>query len=748
MLEGSRTLLRARHFEFQIRHLLVVVVLVLAFTTAFIMRSYPIKYGFFLNEFDPYFDYRASKFIVDNGLDAYWKWHDTMSWFPEGRDVPKTSQSGLHIVAAYLYQIFGAGSSLLDFTILLPVIVGSLTTIVIFALVRTIGGTTAGLFSALMFAFSPAIIQRGNLGWFKSEPLGLFFALLALYLLISAIKHKEIKYAIPKAVAGGIILGLANASWGGVQYFSIPISLFFIALPYFRKDTRAPLYVAIAFTLFSLISAGAFPRPGLSFVYGLPGLALMGGTLFLAVATFLKRISNPRTEVRNTLFLLIAFFGVAIAVFVAGIYQPSSFRYINAINPFLSTQNPLTASVAEHFTPTLVDYFIDYSILLMFAGLGVWMAFKHRTDMSVFALIIGITGIYVSATFARLLVFASIGIIILAGLGLYEVTRAVLSNEPSQPSSGSSPGSTSTTTNSATSKGKAAKSKRKFEYSKVQPSKSRIIVIAYIVLIVFMLTIPMVYPPNSNWLTSADIPPSIANGGTGYRLKTNDWIDALNWISKNTSNDAVIGSWWDYGYWITTLGNRTSLADNATINQTRIATIAKMFIDQKEGGTKVAHDLKADYILLYIVAQRFSGVNGTPFYTLGSGGDESKKQWFMRIGGFDENNYLEQDGFTPNPRFWNTTLLGQLIPYKPQAYASVQNGQLTGLQPEYKPGTIALYTKDIKYPQNGPSNKPFSLVYSSDSFNTEKPGIVFAVLIYKINHNYTPKPTINPYHET
>src|SRR5207247_10460473 len=147
---------------------------------------------------------------------------------------------------------------------------------------------------------------------------------------------------------------------------------------------------------------------------------------FLAVATFLKRISNPRTEVRNTLFLLIAFFGVAIAVFVAGIYQPSSFRYINAINPFLSTQNPLTASVAEHFTPTLVDYFIDYSILLMFAGLGVWMAFKHRTDMSVFALIIGITGIYVSATFARLLVFASIGIIILAGLGLLEVTRSIL----------------------------------------------------------------------------------------------------------------------------------------------------------------------------------------------------------------------------------------------------------------------------------------------------------------------------------
>ena len=94
---------------------------------------------------------------------------------------------------------------------------GSLTTIIIFALVRVIGGTSAGMFAALLFAFSPAIIQRGNLGWFKSEPLGLFFGLLAMYLFISAIKHRQIKYAIPKAVLGGLLLGLGNASWGGIQ---------------------------------------------------------------------------------------------------------------------------------------------------------------------------------------------------------------------------------------------------------------------------------------------------------------------------------------------------------------------------------------------------------------------------------------------------------------------------------------------------------------------------------------------------
>jgi dolichyl-diphosphooligosaccharide--protein glycosyltransferase len=173
-----------------------------------------------------------------------------------------------------------------------------------------------------------------------------------------------------------------------------------------------------------------------------------------------------------------------------------------------------------------------------------------------------------------------------------------------------------------------------------------------------------------------------------------------------------------------------------------------MFIDQKENGIKVAQDLKADYILVYVVGQRFSGVNGTAFYTLGSGGDESKKQWFMRIGGFDETNYLQADGFTATPRFWNTTLLGQIIPFTPQAYASFQGGQLTNLQPKYAPGTIALYVKHIKFPVgSNPDNQPLSLVYSSPSFQSNDPGLVFGVLVYKVNHNYVPKITSNPYHE-
>jgi dolichyl-diphosphooligosaccharide--protein glycosyltransferase len=705
--------------------MLVIAVLAIAFSTAFIMRSYPIKYGYYLNEFDPYFDYRATKYIIDNGLEAYLKWHDNMSWYPDGRDIPRTSQVGLHVTAAYLYKIFGGNSSVLDFTIILPVIVGSLTTIVVFALVRSLGGTTAGLFSALLIAFTPALIQRGNLGWFKSEPLGLFLALLALYLLISATKHRP-NIAIVKAIAGGLLLGLANASWGGIQYFSIPISLFFFAVTFLRNDIKVPLIVAIVFTAATIFAAGLSPRPGLSFVFGLPGIALIGGTIFLIASSVVRKFSSSNTFLRNNWILIGAFFAIAIGIVISGSFHGSSFRYLNAVNPFLSSQNPLVESVAEHFTPTLVEYFTDYSILLMFAGFGALMAFRRRNDISIFALIIGITGVYVSATFARLLVFSSIGIILLAGIGLYEITRTVINYKATEPSH---------------------KRKRKTEVEKTS-QMDRPIKIVYAVIVVVLVSIPVIdngilYPQNSNWLSSADIPPSIANGGTGFRIKTNDWINALDWIAANTSSNSVVASWWDYGYWITTLANRTSLADNATINQTRIATIAKMFMDQTENGLKIAKDLKSDYIVVYIVGQRFSGINSSELYVLGNGGDESKKQWFIRIGGFDENRYLEQDGFTPTTYFWNSTLLGQLIPFTPVSY--ILNGAPSG---EYQPGAMAIYAKHIKYPQNATVDQPLKLAYSSDSFNSNRPGLFFGVLVYEVNKNYMPKTISDPYNET
>ncbi|HIC84492.1 MAG TPA: hypothetical protein EYO93_03775, partial [Nitrososphaerales archaeon] len=98
--------------------LVIVMTLSIIFSAALMLRIFPVKYGYFLNEFDPFFDYYASKFIVDHfdasgisGLLDYFSWHDYRTWYPEGRPVARTSQVGLHFAGALFYilarDVFG-----------------------------------------------------------------------------------------------------------------------------------------------------------------------------------------------------------------------------------------------------------------------------------------------------------------------------------------------------------------------------------------------------------------------------------------------------------------------------------------------------------------------------------------------------------------------------------------------------------------------------------------------------------------
>ena len=215
----------------------------------------------------------------------------------------------LHTTAAITYQIFGGDSSLYDFTILFPVVFASLTTIVIFALVRVMGGTTAGLFAALFYSISIPLVIRGSIGWFKSEPLGLFYGLLGLYLFLSGIKSENKKIVIFKVIGGGIFLGFGLASWGGIQFFVLPISAFIIALPFIRKDHRFIIWVIPLFVASLLLTVMMFERPGINFVLGAGGLLLIIPTIFLITCIIIQKIKQEH-QTRNGLVFL---FGIILA---------------------------------------------------------------------------------------------------------------------------------------------------------------------------------------------------------------------------------------------------------------------------------------------------------------------------------------------------------------------------------------------------------------------------------------------------
>ena len=795
MLESNSELVKVEKSSHYGRYLLIIGILALSFSLSFTLRMIPLEYGFELNEFDPFFNYRATQFMVENGMPAYLEWHDELTWHPYGRDVSSTSQVMLHTSAAVLYQVFGMGTSLYDFTIMFPVVIFSLATIVIFALVRTIGGTTAGLLASLFFAVSPIIMMRGSIGWFKSEPLGLFYGLLAVYLLISGIKSDKGKVSVAKIVGGAILLAFGLASWGGVQFFILPIGLFFLALPFLRKDSKFIIWASVIFASVFLLVTASFERTGIAFISSLSGFFLIGCTVFLVVFAIIKRIIS-KAQLRNGFVLLGGSIIAGIAIVSSGVITLPTFRHLNAANPFLITTDMLTDSVSEHATTTIDLSFYFFSILMVFAGIGAWLLFQKKVnrslkikgEMAAFALIIGILGIYFSSAFVRLEVFGAISVIILSSIGISILISKIL----------------------------------KAEHKPV----SVVTKISFLAIIVALLMVPMVYPEKLNWANNNEgLPITILNSGTQFDISTNDWSDAMQWLRENTPEDAVIASWWDYGYWISTLAERKTLADNSTLLDWQIRKLASMYMSTPDNAwqilmsdtetdvssyyvtlpadiacpTRQSSDvcdkgqsqqiyelqsqhskldnfeswmddsspekiydpdiadkyptlfdywesevyvlppiltgLDADYVIVNLAAEKLSEDNILDLYVLGQkGGDESKTFWFLKIADLRLFDYYGPELTSYTNKFWDETLLGKLIPFTHVLYVDPDNPEIQS--ETFKPGYTSIYVKNIKFPMNG--DGPFQLVYVPPSFEMDASGPLTGPLIYKINKEYNP----------
>jgi len=382
-----------------------------------------------------------------------------------------------------------------------------------------------------------------------------------------------------------------------------------------------------------------------------------------------------------------------------------SHRYLNALNPFLTTTDPLVDSVAEHSTTTLAQSFMFHSVLMIFSGIGIWLIIKNiqnknssfiKNDMLFFSLILGIVGVYVSSTFIRLEVFGSVAVIILASLGLTALTKEFFKNKPDN-----------------------------------KKPIGKLIKLPYVTGIIILLIIPMIYPVGANLFVLSTAPPTILNGGSTFTISTTDWLDSMEWLKNNTSEDSVIAAWWDYGYWIQTKAERASLADNSTMHTQVIQNFAKMLLSTPNDAWNSLNEMQADYVLVFVAGQKLGIDSEESLYLLQGGGDESKKQWFMRIAGEDLSKYLHSDGISGTDYFWNNTLLGKMFPFTPVTYFNFQTDEQL---PFYQPGLEPVYVKDIKYPSDG--NGPLRLVYASPSFNEEKVGPMIGVFIYEINKEY------------
>ncbi len=218
-----------------------------------------------------------------------------------------------------------------------------------------------------------------------------------------------------------------------------------------------------------------------------------------------------------------------------------------------------------------------------------------------------------------------------------------------------------------------------------------------ILIVVFLLLTFTFVLPSPRVFSQADTPTTIAAASVPLKPDdtVRDWIDTLAWMREKLPPDAVVASWWDYGYWITVWGNKTSLADNGTINTTQIGNIGYMFMSNETEAIEMLKNYDATHILVF-----------TTFATDGRDanfGDEGKWRWMARIPGLDDNSFgnvslgvdwvdinrdgqRTQDELVPNVKGQNSTIY-KLMTYGKETKLGTPEPQrsvtLTHFEPAY-----------------------------------------------------------------
>ena len=594
--------------------LLTVSALTIIFFVAFSIRLLPLRWGLELSEFDPYFQFRFTEKIVDDGYFDWTSWYDTQRWYPSGYtvNIGRIAFPGLPLTAATLFNILsalGVPISLYHLCVIFPAIFGALACVMAFFFGNDIGGKTVGLLSAFFLALNSSHITRTAAGFFDDETVGIGAILLFAFLFLRALdSERPQKHSIIYAITAGLALGYITASWGAALYPIAMATVFVFVLVLLRRYSRRLLVsYSVTFGL-GLFIAINIPKLSLKYLTSQAILPVLGVFGLLC----LYEIVNAMNSRKWKLVSVTVFFGVLIGGLVVlsyfGYMGSIAGKFVRVIDPLQREASQIYMSVQEHRVTAWGSIYYDYGVGVIFFALGLFFAIGNLTNRNIYTIIFGLTALYFASSMVRLTILLAPVFGILMAIGIANLLKpfvAILKQTP-----------------------RIALGKKRITRPVGKEFSGGVLIL------VFLLLTSTYAFPRARMYEHADMPMTIVAASMPFKADVGVWIDALGWM-QNTfpEGNAIICSWWDYGYWITVRGNQTSLADNATFNTTQIALIGKIFMSNETEAIK-------------ILQEQFTGPRGPPthilafftFYTDGVDrgyGDEGKWYWMARIGSSD-----------------------------------------------------------------------------------------------------------------
>ncbi|KAI9229413.1 MAG: glycosyltransferase family 66 protein [Piptocephalis tieghemiana] len=617
--------------------LLRVSILVLIALLAFSSRLFSVlRFESVIHEFDPWFNYRTTRKLVTHGFYAFWNWFDERSWYPLGRVVGGTVYPGLMVTAAMLHNGLRAINIPVDVrnicVFLAPLFSGA-TAFTTYLVTREVQSHAAGLLAALFVGIAPGYISRSVAGSYDNEGIAIFLLMGTYWLWLRAVKTGSAAFAALASLAYFYMV----AAWGGYVFITNLIPLHVLALLLMgRYSPRVYIAYSVWYAVGTMYSM-QIPFVGFAPVRTSEHMAALGvfGLTQIVAFTHLLRAHTSPSQFRRlltglVLSLVIAGSLVLLTLSASGVIAPWTGRFYSLWDTdYAKKYIPIIASVSEHQPTAWPSFLFDLQLLIWLFPAGVYLCFQELRDEHVFIILYSVTASYFAGVMVRLMLTLTPVVCVAAAVAvsrlldtymredhvperlLLSLDEASTSPSPgSEAASESKKGSTASTTK-ATSNSKSPRS--------ILGLDTRLLVTANTL---YMLVL---FVWHCTWVTSnAYSSPSIVLASQlpdGSRHIIDDFREAYYWLQMNTDDDAKIMAWWDYGYQIAGMANRTVIVDNNTWNNTHIATVGRAMAAPEPEAYQIMRRLDVDYVLVI-----FGGVIGY------SGDDLNKFLWMIRIG--------------------------------------------------------------------------------------------------------------------
>lgn len=528
----------------------------------------------YLPDIDTYLFFRMSDYLLNNNFHMM-VW-DTLRNYPFGLSVA-TEQPLPYFLPAIFYKIASIFSNLPYISLVkyYAPIITSLTAIPMYLIGKELKDKWTGIFSAFFFAVMPAILMRNPAGYIEKEPATLVFMMFSVYFFIRALKTDS---WLSAALMGGF-LTLVDIGWGGVDHLYLSYAIFTFMALFVNKYPGALIKTSV-FTL-AAISLGAFTIHGSYF--GAEHLMIYLTFLLVLLREAAEKFNLVQKDSLKYLVPGISFAGLILVVLTSTI-SPFFAGFLNEANGLLFyNENVFGGTVAENqrpdfgsflaqfgtpyaanVLPALQPFLIYFSAwILAFISL-IYLAYRSSGKykwisaatvsialVSFLMFINSPTGtlqiIYLLSLFASIFLFARNGnhtetlvatFLLAAMLGFMSKIRVGFLIGPY------------IAILAGYSIAYAINRIRNFESVKNAKTLEEKI---------------NLYSIGACGLVALILVANLAAGyaiGSGMGPNFNDnWNGAMEFMKYNTSQNSVIVSWWDFGYWFQTASGRATALD-------------------------------------------------------------------------------------------------------------------------------------------------------------------------------------------